>query len=169
MTMTMKDIRFWIPFIHKKNHNAFLIHLYGAHSFFWATNWWPGKNVTSIRNAYALHLEKVRQINSEKSPCEESDRDIDLEGCLQRYMESQINCSIPWGPRKFKGKKECQTEEEFEKYRALASTLKFQGEPGIYKKTGCQSNCEVTRYEMRKRYQLLNYPHKDQVSNHYHC
>ena len=165
MTMTMKDIRFWIPFVHKKNHNSFLIHNYGAHSFFWATNWWPGKNVTSIRNAYALHLEKVRQINSEKSPCEESDRDIDLEGCLQRYMESQINCSIPWGPRQFEDKKECQTEEEFEQYRALASTLKFQGEPGIYKKTGCQSNCDVTRYEMRKRYQLLNYPHKDQVSN----
>ena len=88
----MKGIRFWIPFIYKKNHNAYLIHLYGAYSLFFATNWWPGENVTSIRNAYALHLENIRQIDSEKSPCEESNMDIDMEGCLQKYMESQI-CS----------------------------------------------------------------------------
>ena len=158
----MKGIQFWIPFIHKKNHNAFLIHLYGAHSFFFATNWWPGKKVTSIRNAYALHLEKIRQINSEKSPCEESDRDIDLEGCLQKYMEGQINCSIPWGPRQFQGMKPCQTEKEFEQYRELASKIKFLGEPGIYEKTGCKSNCHVMKYEMKKRYQLQNYPGTDE-------
>ena len=154
----MKGIRFWIPFIHKKNHNAFLIHLYGADSFFFSTNWWPGKNVTSIRNAYAIHLEKIRQIDSEKSPCDENNRDIDIEGCLQKYMEKQLNCSIPWGPRQFKIIEPCQTEEEFEQYRVLAKTTKYLGEPGIYEKTGCKASCDVTRYEMRKRYKLMNFP-----------
>ena len=159
----MKDIRFWIPFIYKRNHNAYLIHLYGAYSLFFATNWWRDKNSTSIRNAYALHLEKIRQINSEKSPCEESNREIDMEGCLQKYMESQINCSIPWGPRNFEKMKLCQTENEFEQYRTLAKNLKYLGEPGIYEKTGCKSNCDLMRYEMKKRYQLQNYPSTDEV------
>ena len=159
----MKDIRFWIPFIHKRNHNAFLVHMYGAHSFFIATNWWPGRKVTSLRNAYAIHLEMFGQINSEKSPCEESNRDIDIEGCLQKYMESQLNCSIPWGPRQFQSMDPCQTEDEFENYIKLAKTTKYLGEPGIYKLTGCQATCNVTRYEMRKRYKLMNFPGTDQV------
>ena len=163
MVLTTKNIQFWIPFIYKKNHNAYLIHLYGADSFFFATNWWPGKNVTSIRNAYAIHLEKIRQINREESPCEASKRDIDLEGCLQKYMESQINCSIPWGPRNFENMEPCMTETEFEQYETLARTIKYLGEPGIYEKTGCKSNCDVMRYEMKKRYQLRNYPRTDEV------
>ena len=163
VTLAMKGIRFWIPFIYKKNHNAYLIHLYGAYSLFFATNWWPDKNVTSIRNAYAIHLEKIRQIHSEKSPCEKSKKDIDMEGCLQQYMESQINCSIPWGPRNFGNMDPCQTEQEFEQYRTLAKTIKYLGEPGIYEKTGCKSNCDVMRYEMKKRYQLQNYPGTDEV------
>ena len=165
----MKDIQFWIVFIHKKNHNAFHIHLYGADSLFFPTNWWPGKNVTSLRYAYAIHLEKIGQIDREKSPCEPSNREIDLEGCLQKYMESQINCSIPWGPRQFKSMDQCQTEEEFEQYRALAETIKYLGEPGIYEKTGCKSNCDVNIYEMRKRYQLMDFPGTDQVGNVEHC
>ena len=163
----MKDIKFWIPFIHKKNHNAFLIHLYGAHSFYFETNWWPGRNVTSIRNAYAIHLEKIRQIDSEKSPCEQTNRDIDLEGCLQKYMEGQLNCSIPWGPRKFKNMKikPCQSEKELDQYWELARKTKYLGEPGIYEKTGCRATCDVTRYEMRKRYQTKIFPDKDKVRN----
>ena len=126
------------------------------------------KNVSSIRNAYALHLEKIRQIDSENSPCEESNREIDIEGCLQMYMESQINCSIPWGPRNFDKMEPCQTENEFEQYRTLAKTIKYLGEPGIYERTGCKSNCNVMRYEMMKRYKLLKYPsypgyHEDEV------
>ena len=161
--LTTVGIQFWIPFVYKKDHNAYLIHLYGADSFFFETNWWPGKNVTSIRNAYALHLDKIRQINRDERPCEESNRDIDLEGCLQRYMESQINCSIPWGPRIFKMRDPCKTENQFQQYKTLAKTIKYLGEPGIYKKTGCQSNCEILRYEMRKRYRLKNYPNKEEV------
>ena len=57
----------------------------------------------------------------------------------------------------------CKTENEFEQYRTLAKTLKYLGEPGIYEKTGCKSNCDVMRYEMRKRYQLQNYPGTDEV------
>ena len=166
----MKDIQFWIPFIYKKNHNAFLIDLYGAYSLFLSTNWSPGKSLPSIRNHYALHLEKIRQIDSERSPCEESNREIDMEGCLQMYMESRINCSIPWGPRNFENMKPCQTENEFEQYRTLAKTIKYLGEPGIYERTGCKSNCDVMRYEMMERYKLLKYPsypgyHADEVGD----
>ena len=154
----MKGIQFWIPFIYKKNHNAFLTRLFGAYSLFLSTNWSPGKSLPSIRNHYAIHLEKIRQINSDRSPCEESGREIDIEGCLQKYMESQLNCSIPWGPRKFKKMEPCHTEDEFQQYRTLSSTIKYLGEPGIYQRTGCKSNCEVIRYEMTKRYKLLKYP-----------
>ena len=159
----MKGLQFWKLFIHKKNHNVFLTHLYGAHSFFIGTNWWPGRNVTSIRIAYAIHLEKFRQIDNEKSPCGQSNIDIDMEGCLQKYKESQLNCSIPWGPRQFQSMEPCKTEEEFEQYRVLEKTTKYLGEPGIYEKTGCKATCDVTRYEMRKRYQIMNFPGTDQV------
>ena len=66
--------------------------------------------------------------------------------------------------------KPCQTENEFEQYRTLAKTIKYLGEPGIYERTGCKSNCDVMRYEMMKRYKLLKYPsypdyHADEVQD----
>ena len=159
----MKGIKYWIAYINKKNHNAFLIHLYGADSQFLVTNWRTGKNVTSIIYAYAMHLDKFRQIDSEKSPCDKSDRIIDLEGCLKKYMEMQINCSLPWGKLNFENFETCQTEDEFQQYCTLAKTVKYWGERGIYEKTGCQSNCYVTRYAMKKRFKLMDNSGTDEV------
>ena len=153
----MKGIKFWIAYIYQKNHNAFLIHLYGADSQFLETRWWPGKTVNSATHAYAMHLEKFVQIDSKTSPCENSERNIDLEGCLQKYMETRINCKLPWGNSNSDYKKPCQTEDEFEQYYTLASTIKFLGEEGIYEKTGCISSCLVMRYAMKKRHELMDY------------
>ena len=163
VTLTMKEIKYWIAYINKKNHNAFLIHLYGADSQFLETNWRPGKIVTSIIYAYAMQLDKFRQIDSEKCPCDKSDRNIDLEGCLKKYMEMKINCSLPWGKIHFENAEPCQTEDEFQQYYTLAKTVKYWGERGIYEKTGCQSNCYVTRYAMKKRFKLMDYSGTDEV------
>ena len=162
--MPIKGVKFWIVYINRKNHNAYLIHLYGAFSHFFETNWWPGKNVTSTRCAYELQLQKMRHIDSAESPCDETDRNIDLEGCLQKYIESQINCSIPWGRRQFKKMEPCQTEYEFQQYNDLSTTIKYLGERGIYERTGCKSNCDETRYEMKKRHKVMDYSGTNEVN-----
>lgn len=110
-----------------------------------------------------MQLEKFRHIDSEESPCDETNRNIDLEGCLQNYMESQINCSIPWGPRNFGNMEPCQTKQEFQKYLSLSKTIKYWGERGIYEKTGCESSCIETRYDMKKRYKVMDYSGTDEV------
>ena len=47
--------------------------------------------------------------------------------------------------------------------RTLVKTIKYLGEGGIYKKTGCKSNCEVNRYKLEKRYKLTSYMDTDKV------
>ena len=113
----MKDIKLWNVHLNKKNHTLFMINLYGSFSKYFETNWWPGQTVNSIRNAYSIELEKFRQINSEEAPCDKSDRNIDMEGCLQKYMEGQLGCRIPWGPRDFGIMDTCKNEETFQHYR----------------------------------------------------
>ena len=61
--------------------------------------------------------------------------------------------------------KPCQSEKELDQYWELARKTKYLGEPGIYEKTGCRATCDVTRYEMRKRYQTKIFPGKDKVRN----
>ena len=163
LKVTMKGIKFWMPFVYRKKHNVYLIDMYGSHSLFFETNWHPNKSVPSIRNSYALHLVKFKQINSDENPCEESDREIDLEECLQKYIEDQINCTIPWGTSTSQIREPCQTENQFKQYKTLARTIRFLGEPNIYGKTGCRSNCDVMRYKMKKRYQFYNHTSEDEV------
>ena len=117
ITLTMKGIKLWNLHLNKKNHTLFMINLYGSFSKYFETNWWPNQTVNSIRNAYSIELEKFRQIDRVKHPCKMSDRNIDMEGCLQKYMEGQLGCRIPWGPRDFGNMDICKSEENFQQYR----------------------------------------------------
>ena len=159
----MKEIRYWMAYIYQKNHNAFLIHLYGAYSDFLETDWWPGRSVPAKKFSYEIHLEKFLKINSVESPCYQGNKNIDLEGCLQKYMEMQVNCTLPRGNINSEIADLCKTEDEFQQYHKLAKTVKFWGERRIYEKTGCKSNCHVHKYTMKERYAVKNYSGTDEV------
>ena len=123
--LTMRDIKYWNVFLNKKNHTLFMINLYGSFSKYFETNWWPGQTVNSIRNAYSIELEKFRQIDSVETPCDQNERNIDMEGCLQKYMEGHLGCSIPWGPRDFGKMDTCKSEEKFHQYRVVIQYCLF--------------------------------------------
>ena len=187
--MTLKNIRAWVIFIHKKNHLVLDAEdLYGGYSKYHMTKnnlWSPeaqsvaenlGSDTTIAHdnqtgftsspktiNAYALNLEKFDQLNTEDAPCDESKTDIDLEGCLQKYVENQLSCSIPWGPRNFSDFETCESQEQLMEYYRLMIEIRYLGEKGIYEETGCKSSCLVNDYTLDKRWDFVDESVTDQV------
>ena len=90
-------------------------------------------------------------------------REIDLEGCLQQYIESKLICSIPWGPRNFSRYPTCETKEQLTEYYKLVLKIRHLGERGIYEETGGKSSCHVNIYKLNKRFTFRDYSIKDQV------
>ena len=50
----------------------------------------------------------------------------------------------------------------FLRYAALTTKIKFQGEQGIFKETGCMPKCLRRKYDLKIRYQE-QLPEKDDV------
>ena len=92
-------------------------------------------------------------------------REIDLEGCLQQYIENKLTCSIPWGPRNFSHYPNCETKEQLKQYYKLIVKIRYLGERGIYDETGCKSSCHVNIYNLDKRWDFRDDSVKDQVIN----
>ena len=90
-------------------------------------------------------------------------REIDLEGCLQQYIENKLTCSIPWGPRNFSRYPTCETKEQLTEYYKLVLKIRHLGERGIYEETGCKSSCHVNIYKLDKRFNFRDESVKDQV------
>ena len=90
-------------------------------------------------------------------------REIDLEGCLQQYIENKLTCSIPWGPRNFSHYSTCETKKQLIRYYKMVLKIRFLGERGIYEETGCKSSCHVNIYKLNKRFNFRDYSVKDQV------
>ena len=189
ISLTLKNIRAWVIYIHKKNHLLLDAEdLYGGYSKYHITknNMWSreeqsvAENLASNNindhddkpgytsshktiNAYALKLEKFDQLDTEEAPCDESSRDIDLDGCLQQYVENKLSCGIPWGPRNFSKFPTCESEEQLMEYYRIVIETRYLGEKGIFEKTGCKSSCHVNVYKLDKRWHFVDESVKDQV------
>ncbi len=44
---------------------------------------------------FYVYRKEVSYINKEKFRCNETTKEIDFDGCLTRYIESQLGCTIP--------------------------------------------------------------------------
>ena len=191
ISLNLTNVRAWIIYIHKKNHLLLdAENLYGGYSKYHmtknnklsheeqsiaenlannnrtSTDDKPGYTSTSSHktiNAYALQLEKFEQLNTEDAPCDESGMDIDLEGCLQQYVENKLSCSIPWGPRNFSNFGTCESEEQLMEYYRLVVQTRYLGEKGIFEETGCKSSCHVNVYNLDRRWHFVDESVKDQV------
>ena len=90
-------------------------------------------------------------------------REIDMEGCLQQYIENKLTCSIPWGPRNFSHYPTCETKKQLIWYYKMILKIRFLGERGIYEETGCKSSCHVNIYKLDKRFNFRDDSVQDQV------
>ena len=74
---------------------------------------------------------------------------VTVRECIERFIDSDIGCHIPWHTYKTKGTgSECLTKEQFLKYVSISKKLSTLDANKMEKKTGCKKRCNRMEYKL---------------------
>ncbi len=107
--------------------------------------------------SYEINHSLVKVIPKEQSPCEE-DEQIKMHECIERYIERQSGCILPWRMANNDTPQEiCRDTTPFkEMYVYLTMTARSE----VYKLTGCKPSCTFTVGYSRSLPQIVKKKHQ---------
>ena len=134
----------WQVIIHERNHYIHkALDRYGsAYSF---TKLSPND---SLSIGYEIRKKDVTYLNDPKTPCQSELRTEEMNTCIQRYVENEIECQLPWSngsstlPR-------CVESDQYEKFLKTYSSIAHLNEASISSVTGCLPSCRRNEFEMK--------------------
>ena len=102
---------------------------------------------------YEVFRTYYKEHNQPENRCDESDEGIEgtitVRECIEKYVDSNLGCHIPWHRNKPKqGEKECSTEDQFMKYVSLSNMLSSLDAKEMEEQTGCMRRCDRMEYKL---------------------
>ena len=133
----------WVVYIHEYNH---MVHnsLYNFGSAL-SYNANLGDNNSLVITYHEISRRHVIYINDPKTPCQSKIREIDMNICIQDYIENKIGCQLPWHKNMVDLPK-CNETEQYQAF--LTSYEEIAGHSGFFiaKKTGCLPSCTINEF-----------------------
>ena len=116
----------------------------------------------NIVETYALTLvheinrKEVTYLNDPRTPCQPKPRDVEMNKCIQHYIETLIKCQLPWHTDKTilpKCRETGQYRDFLTSYEEIASLSGFS----IAQKTGCHPSCKINEFSAIIKDQVEGY------------
>ena len=140
----------WFVYIHERGH---LVHnsmyTFGSAQTL-TTPIYGNTSITSIASIMVLHeinRKEVTYLNDPRTPCQSKPRDVDMNNCIQQYIETKIECQLPWHTHKTTMAKCIETgqyRDFLKSYEEIAGLSGFS----IAKKTGCLPSCKMNEFSV---------------------
>ena len=134
----------WWIYIHERGH---LVHnsmyTFGSVQTFTSNI----VNTVSITLLHEINRKEVTYFNDPRTPCQDKPRDVDMNTCIQHYIETKIKCQLPWhtdNTRLSKCIDTNQYQEFLKSYEEIASLSGFS----IAQKTGCYPSCKINEFSV---------------------
>ena len=102
---------------------------------------------TSITVLHEINRKEVTYLNDPRTPCQPKPRDVDMNICIQHYIETQIKCQLPWHTDETilpKCTETRQYQDFLTSYEEIASLSGFS----IGEKTGCLPSCRINEFSV---------------------
>ncbi len=103
---------------------------------------------------YELTRVKLKKKDRPDDRCNEDGSDINVEACIERFIESKVKCSSKFQLWK-RRQPSCTTMEEYKKWNDFTLNITNLDETQIYKLTGCLASCNIMQYQMFSEEGLL--------------
>ena len=134
----------WFVYVHERGH---LVHnsLYNfgiAQSY---TTLLDGN--TTITTVHEINRKEVTHLNDPRTPCQPKPRDVDMNTCIQHYIEKKIGCQLPWYEDKTTLPK-CKEEGQFLDFLMTYEEIASLSGASIAKRTGCLPSCKRNEFAL---------------------
>ena len=134
----------WFVFIHERGHFVHnSMYTFGSDQTFTTLI----DETTTITVIHEINRKEVTYLNDPRTPCQPKPRDVDMNICIQRYIENKIECQLPWHTDKTTLPKCIETgkyQDFLTSYEEIASLTGFS----IAKTTGCLPSCKLNEFSV---------------------
>ena len=133
----------WSVVIHDRGHyihNA--MYKYGNAYTYTMLN--PGKESMTVNE---IHMKEVTYINDERTPCQSTPRTEEINTCIQRHIENEMECQLPWH-NEVTSLPRCSASDKYEEFLNSYIRIKSLSEEQISNETGCLPSCQRNEFEV---------------------
>ena len=133
----------WFAYVHERDH---MVHnsFYNFGNYLSYTQFHD--NSTFIK-VHEINRKEVTYLNDPRTPCLPTPRNINMDDCIQHYIENEIGCQLPWHKIKTNLPR-CVEINQYQwfldSYDKIASLSGFS----IAKRTGCLPSCKINEFTM---------------------
>ncbi len=108
------------------------------------------------RYSQNFYLEKIQwlRIDSRDYRCNETETEVSVEACLNRFIEDSAGCSSKYQTTP-PSKPVCTTMEQYRNWTEWLYKLKKMDETSIHAKTGCLATCNYNEYDLSTPSQVV--------------
>jgi hypothetical protein len=150
--LNLTDESVWMVTLHNKNN---LVpgtgKLYGSAFVTSNTPRFRGNPLRSELSVYELLLTDSFCIDEDEARCEHgsSSDDVDWNICFARFIETILNCTMPW--RSLEGRNDiilspCNNAKQYKRLTKVLGDIELMGQSEISEATGCLPGCKRREY-----------------------
>ena len=133
----------YIFWVHDENFFLSNINPFSTSSKLW---WIKGNELNDTGYYRDLTLTKHKRLNLDRRPCEE-DPFYSFTVCIKEKLSKKIGCRLPWDKWSPQERPVCTSEEQFNLFELLYSSLLNAEAEVITERTGCKIPCNYKEYK----------------------
>ena len=161
LTLSTQDVDEWWFFLHSPNiRTSPITKSYGGN--FIRHNVMDGK-LEGAQYEYDVYRLETHVIDQDNHPCVDFEP-VDFDKCIDDYVSSKINCSLPWIKKNASGVLPyCSQPEEYGHFWDLSLLILSSSEKDISSRTGCKPSCTRMEYASKHVYTQKRYLLKEKT------
>ena len=105
-----------------------------------------GNTLNASGYSHDLTLTKHKRLNLDRRPCEE-DPAYNFTVCVKENLSEKVSCRLPWDKWSQQKRSVCTSEEQFNQFELLYSSLLNAEAEVITERTGCKIPCNYKEYK----------------------
>ena len=147
----LTNIMFWYLTLHEKNH-----FVPGSGGLFGSTfvlsnpPQYENNKTKFFGSNYDMQVTNSRYLNEEGNKCNESEELADFNLCYEKYVESNMNCSVTWRKQNGTLLPDCSTDSQKDFLANVTKDIETMGEKKIYQSSGCFPSCSRREFSVTK-------------------
>ena len=160
LTLSTQDVDEWWIFLHSPNlRTSPITKSYGGNFIRHNVVY---DNLEGVQHENEIYRLETHVVDQENEPCLDLEP-IDFDRCIDDYVSSKMNCTLPWIGKISGGVNYCSQPGEYDRFWDLSLLILSLSEKEIASMTGCKPSCTRMEYASKHVYTQKRYLLKEKT------
>ena len=101
---------------------------------------------STVTTIHDIKKREVSYLNDERTPCQSMPRKTEMNTCIQKYIENEIGCQLPWNNASTSDFAKCTESGQYQTFLTTYDNIAKLSERSIAERTGCLPSCQRSEF-----------------------